>query len=63
MKTIQEELGFFARRRNDEMLLKSKSKKWDEKPKNISKKELSKNARMNPQAPDFGIQRNYLELF
>jgi ATP-dependent Lon protease len=26
-------------------------------------KELSKMRRMNPQAPDFGIQRNYLICF
>jgi ATP-dependent Lon protease len=32
------------------------------KPKAF-RKELSKMRRMNPQAPDFGIQRNYLDLF
>jgi ATP-dependent Lon protease len=64
MKTIQEELGGNTQEEEiDEMLVKAKDKKWDEKTKSISKKELSKMRRMNPQAPDFGIQRNYLDLF
>ena len=64
MKTIQEELGGVSQEEEmDEMRLKSKSKKWDEKTKKHFEKELSKMQRMNPQAPDFGIQRNYLELF
>lgn len=64
MKTIQEELGGVSQEEEmDEMLQKSKSKIWDEKTKKHFEKELSKMRRMNPQAPDFGIQRNYLELF
>ncbi|MBP4142779.1 endopeptidase La [Flavobacterium sp. I-SCBP12n] len=64
MKTIQEELGGVSQDEEmDEMLQKSLSKKWDEKTKKHFEKELSKMRRMNPQAPDFGIQRNYLELF
>ena len=64
MKTIQEELGGVSQEEEmDEMLQKSKTKKWDEKTQKHFEKELSKMRRMNPQAPDFGIQRNYLELF
>ncbi|MFV8369918.1 endopeptidase La [Flavobacterium sp. LB2R40] len=64
MKTIQEELGGVSQEEEmDEMLQKSLTKKWDEKTKKHFDKELSKMRRMNPQAPDFGIQRNYLELF
>ena len=64
MKTIQEELGGVSQEEEmDEMLEKSFSKKWDEKTKQHFENELSKMRRMNPQAPDFGIQRNYLELF
>ena len=64
MKTIQEELGGVSHEQEiDEMQLKAKSKKWDEKVSAYFQKELSKMQRMNPQAPDFGIQRNYLELF
>ncbi len=63
MKTIQEELGGASQEEEmDEMLVKSKTKKWDEKCQQHFEKELSKMRRMNPQAPDFGIQRNYLEL-
>jgi len=63
MKTIQEELGGSTQEEEmDEMLAKSKSKKWDEKTQAIFEKELTKMRRMNPQAPDFGIQRNYMEL-
>ncbi|MDQ5928890.1 MAG: ATP-dependent Lon protease, partial [Bacteroidota bacterium] len=63
MKTIQEELGGVSQDEEmDEMLAKSKTKKWDEKNQKLFEKELSKMRRMNPQAPDFGIQRNYLEL-
>lgn len=64
MKTIQEELGGVSQEEEmDEMSLKAKSKKWDDKTQKHFDKELSKMRRMNPQAPDFGIQRNYLELF
>jgi ATP-dependent Lon protease len=48
MKTIQEELGGNTQEEEiDEMLVKAKDKKWDEKTKSISKK-LSKMRRMNP---------------
>ena len=64
MKTIQEELGGVSQEEEmDEMQQKALTKKWDEKTKKHFEKELSKMRRMNPQAPDFGIQRNYLELF
>jgi ATP-dependent Lon protease len=63
MKTIQEELGGNTQEEEiDEMLVKAKDKKWDENQKHFEK-ELSKMRRMNPQAPDFGIQRNYLICF
>lgn len=63
MKTIQEELGGSTQEEEmDEMLVKSKDKKWDEKTQQIFEKELVKMRRMNPQAPDYGIQRNYMEL-
>ena len=64
MKTIQEELGGVSHEQEiDDMRLKAKAKSWDEKTAKHFDKELSKMQRMNPQAPDFGIQRNYLELF
>ena len=64
MKTIQEELGGVSYEQEiEEMRQKAKTKKWDEKTGKHFEKEVSKLQRMNPQAPDFGIQRNYLELF
>ena len=64
MKTIQEELGGTSNEQEIEnMTAKSKTKVWDEKTQKHFDKELSKLQRMNPQAPDFGTQRNYLELF
>ncbi|CAM3313472.1 Lon protease [Flavobacterium longum] len=63
MKTIQEELGGVSHDQEiEEMKLKAKGKKWDDKTRKQFDKELAKMQRMNPQAPDFGIQRNYLEL-
>jgi ATP-dependent Lon protease len=63
MKTIQEELGGASQEEEmDDMLVKSKSKKWDEPTQKHFEKELSKMRRTNPQSPDFSIQRNYLEL-
>ncbi len=64
LKTIQEELGGVSQEEEmDEMRQKAKTKLWDDKTQKHFEKELSKMQRMNPQAPDFGIQRNYLELF
>ncbi|MDI1317168.1 endopeptidase La [Flavobacterium sp.] len=64
MKTIQEELGGVSNEQEiEEMRQKAKTKIWDEKTAKHFDKELAKMQRMNPQAPDFGIQRNYLELF
>ncbi len=64
MKTIQEELGGVSQEEEiDEMSVKAKTKIWDEATQKHFDKELSKMRRMNPNAPDFGIQRNYLELF
>lgn len=64
MKTIQEELGGVSHEDEiEEMKSKAKAKQWDEKTQKHFEKELSKMIRSNPQSPDYGIQRNYLELF
>ena len=64
MKTIQEELGGVSNEQEiEDMRQKAKEKKWDDKTAKHFEKEIAKMQRMNPQAPDFGIQRNYLELF
>lgn len=63
MKTIQEELGGVSHDQEiDEMRIKAKAKKWDEKTAKQFDKELSKMQRMNPQAAEYAIQRNYIEL-
>ncbi|MBP9793929.1 MAG: endopeptidase La [Flavobacterium sp.] len=64
MKTIQEELGGNSSEQEiEEMRQKAKTKKWDAKTGEHFEKELQKLQRTNPNSPDFGIQRNYLELF
>jgi len=64
MKTIQEELGGVSYDKEiDKMREQAKAKKWDKKVKDHFEKELHKLQRTNPQAPDFGILRSYLELY
>ena len=64
MKTIQEELGGVSYEQEiEEMRTKAKTKKWNKDVEKHFEKELSKLQRTNPNAPDFGIQRNYLELY
>ncbi|WP_136668015.1 endopeptidase La [Flavobacterium sp. H122] len=64
MKTIQEELGGNSTEQEiEEMRKKAKAKKWDAKVGEHFEKEVQKLQRTNPNSPDFGIQRNYLELF
>ena len=63
MKQIQEELGGNSSEGEiNDMREKAEAKKW---PANVSEtfeKELKKLQRMNPQVPEFSIQRNYLEF-
>ena len=64
MKTIQEELGGSSNEDEmEEMRIRAKDKKWDEKVKKHFNKELAKMQRMNPQVAEYSIQRNYLDLF
>ncbi len=63
LKTIQEELGGSSNHQDiDEMKLKSNSKKWNKEVSNHFNKELIKLQRMNSQAAEYSIQRNYLDL-
>ncbi|RED38601.1 ATP-dependent Lon protease [Winogradskyella eximia] len=65
MKTIQEELGGGVSSGEDieDMKMRAKDKKWDDKVKEHFEKELAKMQRMNPQVAEYSIQRNYLDLF
>ncbi|ALM50349.1 Lon protease [Flavobacterium psychrophilum] len=63
MKTIQEELGGVSHDQEiDDLRQKGKAKKWNDKVKTQFDKEVAKLQRMNPQAAEYGTQRNYLEL-
>jgi len=64
MKTIQEELGGNTSEEEiEEMRLRSKKKIWNQEVSKHFDKELAKLQRMNPQVSEYGIQRNYLELY
>jgi ATP-dependent Lon protease len=63
MKTIQEELGGSSYEMEvEEMRSRGEAKKWPEEVAKTFEKELAKLQRLNPQMPEFSIQRNYLEL-
>ncbi|MBI2723038.1 MAG: endopeptidase La [Bacteroidetes bacterium] len=63
IKTIQEELGGnnFEQEIN-EYKEKAKAKKWNENVHEIFEKQIAKLQRMNPNAAEYGIQTNYIEL-
>jgi len=63
LKQIQEELGGnTVESEIEEMRSRGEGKNWPEKVKETFFKELSKLQRINPQVPEYGIQRNYLEF-
>ncbi len=63
LKTIQEELGGnSADLEFDALQEKAKKKKWAQPVADHFDKELDKLGRMNPAAPDYSVQLNYLEL-
>ena len=63
MKTIQEELGGNSSETEiEELRQRAKKKKWDPSSSERFNKELKKLQRLNPQMPEFAIQRNYLEF-
>lgn len=63
LKTIQEELGGnSADLEFDALHQRSKTKKWSKSVTDHFNKELDKLGRMNPSAPDYSVQLNYLEL-
>ncbi|MBJ2172846.1 endopeptidase La [Aureibaculum sp. A20] len=63
MKTIQEELGGASYDEElEEMRQTAKKKKWSKEVSETFDKELSRLQRMNPQAAEYSVQRNYLDL-
>jgi ATP-dependent Lon protease len=63
IKTIQEELGGtnFEQEIND-YREQAENKKWSKEVKETFEKQLAKLQRMNPNAAEYGIQTNYVEL-
>lgn len=63
LKTIQEELGGNPNEQEIKDLRdNAKSKKWSKEIADSFEKELKKLQRMNPQAAEYSIQLNYLEI-
>ena len=63
MKTIQEELGGNSSETEiEELRQRAKTKTWDDSTAERFDKEIKKLQRLNPQMPEFAIQRNYLEF-
>lgn len=63
LKTIQEELGGSPNEQEIKDLRdNAKSKKWSKEIADSFEKELKKLQRMNPQAAEYSIQLNYLEI-
>ncbi|WP_185859047.1 endopeptidase La [Blattabacterium cuenoti] len=63
IKAIQEELGDISYEKEiDEMRAKASRKKWPKEAKKQFDRELLKMQRINPQMPEYTVQRNYLEL-
>ncbi len=63
IKAIQEELGDISYEKEiDEMRIKASRKKWTKEAKKQFDRELLKMQRINPQMPEYTVQRNYLEL-
>jgi ATP-dependent Lon protease len=63
LKTIQEELGGNAYEEEiEELRQKATEKKWTEAHSKHFNKELDKLQRMNPNAAEYSVQRNYLDL-
>lgn len=64
MRTIQEELGggLSSDQEIEELKKRGKEKKWSKDTKEHFEKEIKRMQRLNPQMPEFSIQRNYLEF-
>ncbi len=63
LKTIQEELGGSPYEQEiNELAQKAKDKVWSREIAEIFEKEIKKLQRMNPQAAEYSIQVNYLEM-
>lgn len=63
MKTIQDELGGSPNEKEvEEMRKKASTKKWDKETAEIFEREATKLSNINPMAPDYSMQLNYVQL-
>lgn len=63
MRTIQEELGGVSQEQEiNDLAERGAKKQWNEKVGEHFNKEINRMKRLNPQMPEFSIQRNYLEF-
>lgn len=63
MKTIQDELGGSPNEKEIEVMRKqAKGKKWNKEVAEIFERELKKLSNLNPMAPDYSMQLNYVQL-
>lgn len=63
MRTIQDELGGNpVENEINEFKQRAKNKKWSKKVQKAFNKELTKLSRMNPQAAEYSVQLNYIDL-
>ncbi len=63
IKALQEELGGDSPERDIDGFLKlGEEKKWSKEVLEAFKKEVERLRRMNPMAPDYGVQHSYLQL-
>lgn len=63
MKTIQDELGGSPNDKEiEEMRKQAQSKKWGKEVAAVFDREINKLSSMNPMAPDYSMQLNYVQL-
>ncbi len=63
IRTIQEELGGGPESDVEELQEKATKLKWSEEVEEHFQKEIHRLQRQNPNAPDYNVQRNYLDFF
>ena len=63
IRTIQEELGGGTETDIEELKKKAEKISWNSEIEEHFQKELKRLQRLNPNAPDYNVQRNYLDFF
>ncbi|MBL1221362.1 endopeptidase La [Chryseobacterium sp. L7] len=63
IRTIQDELGGGPESDVEDLLNKARAKKWNQEVEDHFQKEINRLQRQNPNAPDYNVQRNYLDFF